>query len=197
MKKITASHPEMRVLKAGTCPTLTGKSTLSYHVGCNAASEIQFSVVANSSPGRFNNDWTSFDVIQKSIDSGTPVSSVALSPLFRGKSSNTAAFLMAVLKSEGLVQDSKQKKRNYERLDTKAFMADMKKLMAAKGAIVLPAAPTVTEKPKPADSKTRPVKPMPSAKPAASAKTAIRTKSAIRGTQFTATKKAAVQGKRK
>ena len=33
--------PEMpvRILKVGTCSTLSGRSVLTYHLGCNAASE--------------------------------------------------------------------------------------------------------------------------------------------------------------
>ena len=41
----------MRILKVASCPTSSGKATLTYHIGCNADNEIQFRIMANTGGG--------------------------------------------------------------------------------------------------------------------------------------------------
>ena len=121
----------MRILKTGTCPSLSGKSKLTYQIGCEGKSDIQFRITANSGTGFFGDDWVSLSDIQEVLDkvpSGKPVTSFVLVPLYRGKSMNTPGFLFAALKQEGLVERSKDKQRCYERLDLKGFMAGVKAL---------------------------------------------------------------------
>ena len=188
----------IRVLKIGTCPTLSGKSKLTYQVGCNAKSEVQLCIAGNTGGGFFNNDWVSLEALQQQLDKGPsdkPITSHALYPIFRGRSINTPAFLMAVLKHEGFVS-AKDKQRSYDRLEPKAFMAEVKALMASKVSLA-PAAPVtpkaapvtsaaVIAKPQAADSKALPIdKP----KPATPTKPVIPAKPVIRGKQFTAGKK--------
>jgi hypothetical protein len=50
-----------------------------------------------------------------------------LYPLFQGRSMNSPAFLLAVLKAEGLVKPLGDKKRGYERVDS----AEFKKLVSS------------------------------------------------------------------
>ena len=45
---IESNYPALRILKVASCPTASGKGTLTYHVGCNASNAIQFRVVQNS-----------------------------------------------------------------------------------------------------------------------------------------------------
>jgi hypothetical protein len=52
--------------------------------------------------------------------------------LFRGKSTNTPAFLLAALMEEKLVQVSGKNKRCYEKRDPSQFLAEMKVLIDAK-----------------------------------------------------------------
>ena len=75
--------PEMpvRILKVGTCSTLSGRSALTYHLGCNAASEGYARVVQNSSSGQFNADWVSLSLIEKLLTeqpAGKPMTSRVL-----------------------------------------------------------------------------------------------------------------------
>lgn len=121
----------IRVLKTGTCPSLSGKSKLTYQIGCEGKSDIQFRISANSAAGYFNDDWLSLSDIREVLDkvpSDKPITSFHLLPLFRGKSMNSPGFLFAVLKQEGLVERSKENQRCYERLDPKGFMASVKAL---------------------------------------------------------------------
>jgi hypothetical protein len=53
-KEVSPSDTLIRILKIGTCTSLSGRSELTYHLGCNAESEIHFRVVQNSGNGQFN-----------------------------------------------------------------------------------------------------------------------------------------------
>ena len=46
--------PTMRILKVATCPSSSGKATLTYHIGCTSEEDIQFRVVANRGGGFFS-----------------------------------------------------------------------------------------------------------------------------------------------
>jgi len=52
-----------------------------------------------------------------------------LCPLYERKSVNSACFLMAALKNEGLVRQSKEQPKRYERGDPAKFTTEMKALM--------------------------------------------------------------------
>jgi len=130
------ADPAIRLLKTATCPSLTGKARLTYHVGCDTNGEAQFRIHANNGGGFFNDDWVSLSAIQAVFDkipADKPITSFNLFPLFKGKSSNSPAFLLAALKQEGLVQGSKDKQRSYERCDPKGFLTGIKALMATAG----------------------------------------------------------------
>jgi hypothetical protein len=134
MKRSKSSDPKpaIRVLKIGSCPSLTGKSTLTYQIGCTAESEVHLRVADNSGGGFFSDEWVPFATIQEAFDKQPkerPIISLILYPLFQGRSLNTPAFLLAVLKAEGLVKPLGDKKRGYERVDPAEFMAEIKKLM--------------------------------------------------------------------
>lgn len=124
----------IRILKIATCPTLSEKSTLTYHLGCTAESGVQFRVHGNTGGGFFNQDWVSLNTIQQLLakqPADKPITSNLFYPIFRGKSLNTPAFLLAVLKAERLVSSSKDKKRSHECNDLAEFMAEVKVLIAS------------------------------------------------------------------
>ena len=135
MSKKAITEPTVRVLKNGTCPNLSGKSTLSYRIGANEAGEIMLQLVGNSNPGYFNNEWVRYADVQTLLakqDQGKAITSFALAPLYRGKSTNSPSFLFAVLKQEGLVKLSESKKRCYDRCSDVAFLASINKLIDGK-----------------------------------------------------------------
>lgn len=129
-KKSEVPAMPIRILKAGTCPTLSGRSQLSYHLGCNNDGEIHIRVVQNSGNGQFNADWVQLVVIEKLLAShpaDKPLTSRVMLPVFRSKSSNSPAFLFATLKAEGLVKAGVEKDSGYLHGDIDAF----KKAVAA------------------------------------------------------------------
>ena len=122
----------MRILKVASCPTSSGKATLTYHIGCTTDKDIQFRVVANTGGGLFSPEWVSLSAIQPAFEQAPfPLTSYPLIKLYQGKSTNTPAFLMAALKHEGLVRNLEGKIRGYEILDSKAFMTEMNALIAS------------------------------------------------------------------
>jgi hypothetical protein len=59
----TTDTPEpMRILRIATCPSLSGRSELTYHVGCNESGAIHFRLWANTAAGMFSNIWFSMAV---------------------------------------------------------------------------------------------------------------------------------------
>jgi len=127
---MTQSETPMRILKIKSCPTLSGKSTLTYHIGCNPQSAIHFRIHASTGGGTFSQEWIALKEIQQHLKKNTVgITSIVLYPLFRGKSVNTPSFLLAVMKHEGLVVPMKGKKRNHELTDPKPFLDQINKLI--------------------------------------------------------------------
>ncbi len=134
MKKELFNEMPARILKIATCSTLSGRSELTYHLGRTTDGEIQFRIVSNSGNGQFNSDWVSTFAIEKLLTQhpvDKPMTSRTMQPLFRGKSSNSPAFLFAVLKAEGLVTASKEKDVCYLLGDINAFKKEASALIAA------------------------------------------------------------------
>jgi hypothetical protein len=133
---MTISDPleSIRILKKANCPTLSGKSKLTYHIGRNAESEIFLRIHANDGGGFFSQEWVAWKDIQQVLSKAPkdqPITSIVLYRLFKGKSVNTPAFLLAVLKHEKLLQPMTGKKRSHELSDAKPFLAKVEKLMAS------------------------------------------------------------------
>lgn len=119
---------EIRIIQESTCPSLSERSTLTYQIGCNETNDILFRIHGNSGTGKFNREWVpSGDMLELIYESKKPFSWKVLHPLMEGKSVNTACFLMAVLKSEGLLQPLD---RLYEQKSSADFQDRMKVLMA-------------------------------------------------------------------
>jgi hypothetical protein len=133
-KKSASSEMPIRILKIGTCPTLSGRSELTYHIGSNTDGEVYIRVVQNSGNGQFNADWVPVTLIERLLTeqpADKPMTSRVLLPVFRGKSSNSPAFLFAVLKAEGLVKTGAEKDSGYLLGDIKGFREAVAALIAA------------------------------------------------------------------
>ena len=119
------------ILKTSTCKTLSAKSTLTYQIG-SEDDELHVRITKNTGGGFFSGEWIPMNDIQSVLEEqpeGTPVTSFLLQPLFRGKSVNTPAFLMAALANEKLLRPMKGKKRNHEPAED--FTGKVQKLTAS------------------------------------------------------------------
>ena len=126
----------IHTIKTGNCTSRSGKSKLTYLIGADADSEIQFRIYGNTGNGFFNNDWIPLKTILELLGkSGGAFTSFTLHPLLKGKSNNTPAFLIASLLEEGIIHRSVSEKRCYELSDVSVFMAKIKPLTESKTVI--------------------------------------------------------------
>lgn len=140
------SDPSLRILKIASCPSLSGQSSLTYHLGCNAESEIHFRIFANSSSGYFSQEWVSADSIGKALGESINITSFTLQSIYVGKSQNNGGFLLAALFSEGLVNRSSDNERQYQLGNPDAFNAEVKALMESSVALDPDAKPKKVKK---------------------------------------------------
>jgi len=96
MEKIM-NQKEIRILKTGECPSLSGRSTLAYRIGSDNFDDIYLSLTGNTGQGLFNKDWVSLaDFNQVLLMLKNPFTSGQLHGLFFGKSANCAGFFLWV-----------------------------------------------------------------------------------------------------
>ena len=132
-KPIDELDDTMRVLSTGTCDTLTGSSKLTYHIGSMPDGEIYLRVHSNTGGGFFSQEWVALQDILTALKKrpeGKPITSILLNPLFRGKSVNTPAFLLAVLLHEKVIRSLQGKLRRHELADPSVFTAKVDKLLS-------------------------------------------------------------------
>ena len=132
-KKDTSPEQPVRIIKVASCKTLSGKSNLTYHLGA-VDKDIYFRVYSNDGGGFFSTEWVAMKDIDTALKKATkdnPITSIMLYRLFKGKSVNTPAFLLAALKHEQIVQPIKGKKRTHELMDVKGFLSKANKLIAS------------------------------------------------------------------
>ena len=130
--KFMITDSSIRILKNASCPTLSDKGTLGYHIGINANDELLIRVASNSGSGYFSSEWVPVNTLFNLLKTADkPLTSYALISLFTGKSVNTPAFLFAALKSEGLVVPDAENPRCYAVTPKDAFMAQMAILKAS------------------------------------------------------------------
>ena len=113
----------MHILKTDTCPSLSGRSILTYHIG-HKNEEIFFSLAENSKPGVLSREWISLHHMETLLDAeecAFTSRSSSVHTLYKGHSINSGGFMLAVLLKEGLVSYAKGKRRSYCRCDSSAF----------------------------------------------------------------------------
>jgi hypothetical protein len=147
-----AAGMPVRIIKVGTCPNSSGKAKLTYHLGSLNGAALLLRIWANSRAGAFSKAWTGLAALEKALSSAgdkpfTPA--VLLGTAIKGKGVNTPAFVMAVLKHEGLVKPAEDKKRHFVRCDPGPFYAAVKALLKAP-AQAEGKAPVEAKKPMPA-----------------------------------------------
>ena len=98
----TQPVPEQPIVtKTATCPSLSGASTLNYEVG-STEKDTFIRITGNTAAGMFCKEWVPLPKITDLLTAGS-ITSTSLKVLYQGKSSNSAGFLLAVLKAEGIV----------------------------------------------------------------------------------------------
>lgn len=126
----TAPKPILRIIKAGSCSTISGKSTLQYHIACDTQHQIYIRVTSNNGGGFFNPEWVGYiEIISTLQGMSEPITSHALRHVFQGKSANNPAFMMAILLNEAIVVSNPEHQRAYLVADNNSFVQAMQKLI--------------------------------------------------------------------
>jgi hypothetical protein len=125
----TLSVPEIRRLKQSTCPSLTGRSELTYEYGCNEQSKvIMFRIAENTGAGHFCDHWIPLDVILSCLqEAKEPFSLSVFKSICVSQSINNTGFIGAAFKKEGLIVC--EKRRYLRKADPKTFMTGLNKLI--------------------------------------------------------------------
>jgi hypothetical protein len=106
------SELEPRIIKSATCPSLSGRSTLTYEVA-HAGSAIYLRLTGNTGAGIYSKDWIGLSQIAQDE---TPITAKKLKDTFKSKSVNTVCFAIAALIAEGLLKVSEGSLRSYVRV---------------------------------------------------------------------------------
>lgn len=128
MKEV-AKPQTIRIIKTSHCESLSSKSKLDYQIGCLGDTDLYVRITKNSGGGWYAGAWITLKQIVGAIEStNQPLTSYALQTLFDGQSVNTAAFLFAALKEEGLVITDPENPRAYVLQPVEPYMQTLKSL---------------------------------------------------------------------
>ena len=86
---MTEEKTDMRILKRGTCPSLSGRSELTYEFGINEkAKTLMFRIADNSGAGQFQDTWIPLEAIISTLEKAKDLFSLSVfKPLYSGQSS--------------------------------------------------------------------------------------------------------------
>jgi len=91
----------IKIIKLGLFSSLSGKTSLTYHVE-RRENRVFIPLYENSSGGFFCKGWVNLE--HQDVEDQKPIFSESIQAIFKGKSANTDGFLLAVLLMEGLIQ---------------------------------------------------------------------------------------------
>jgi hypothetical protein len=122
----TPSEPQpepdpIEVIHQGECPSLSGRSVLTYAIGRHPDGTLHFRLVSNDGGGMFCDEWIPAEDIDAIVIGATGLTSAAFQALKPGRSTNTAGFSMAAFKSLGLIRTNAENTRLHEHVPTETF----------------------------------------------------------------------------
>jgi len=112
----------MDIIGQGTCPSLTGRSTLSFAIVRHTEdATLHLAITGNSGGGMWCKEWTPASAIQDIVLGEGQLRSTNFHDLHPGKSINTGGFILAVLRALGLVRPSADNSRIHEHVPGTTF----------------------------------------------------------------------------
>lgn len=115
-----------QIIKTSSCRALSGNGEIGYEFSLDNKKTLHIRITSNTGGGYFTGEHVALTEIESELFSQpdpSRLTSGALQPLFRGKSVNTPAFLMAALRNEGFVKPIGELKRFHQCVDAKSFKA--------------------------------------------------------------------------
>lgn len=106
----------------GECPSLSGRSVLTYAIGRHSADDtLHLRITGNSGGGMWCRDWCSASAIQEVVLGEGELTAKSFHVLHPGKSINTGGFVLAALKDLGLIRANEENTRLHEHVPTTTF----------------------------------------------------------------------------
>ena len=106
----------------GECPSLSGRSTLSYTIGRHTEDgTLHLRISDNSGKGMWCRDWASASAIQEVVLGEGDLTAKRFHVLHPAKSINTGGFVLAALKDLGLIRANEENTRLHEHVPTMTF----------------------------------------------------------------------------
>ncbi len=136
--------PEMRILKFGTCPSLSGLSEISYMAGCpidsQSIADACLKISGNTSSGKWNGDWiqiSRIDRLLSKLPKDQSFTAAEFHPLYPNASSNSPGFMAGICLHLCLITRVSGG-RAYVRDSGEMFWAEMEKALAAGTSLEVP-----------------------------------------------------------
>jgi len=99
----------------GDCPSISGRSTLTYAIGRHKdTGELHLRIVENSGKGMWFDGWASAKDIDAIVKGSAELTAKSFHSLHPGKSINTGGFTLAALKDLGLIRANEENTRLHE-----------------------------------------------------------------------------------
>ena len=118
----TLPEPDpIEVIYQGDCPSLSERSTITYAIGRHPDGSLHLRLVGNSGGGMFCPDWITGADIDAVVVGHTELTSRSFQVLKPGRSTNTAGFVMAAIKSLGLIRTKAENTRLHEHVPTETL----------------------------------------------------------------------------
>lgn len=119
-----------RIIKQGSCPSLSAKSILDYEIGVDEHGSKVIRITSNSNKGYYSQEWVKLETILAKLETAKkPLTSFSLHGIFEGKSANTPGFVFAILYAEGFVERSQDDNRCYDLCDPKPVIESIEALI--------------------------------------------------------------------
>ena len=112
----------IEVIYMGECPSLSGRSTLTFAIGRHSEDgKLHLAITGNSGRGMHCSEFCSASSINEIVLGATELTAKSFHPLHAGRSINTGGFVLAALKELGLIRANEQNGRLHEHCPTTSF----------------------------------------------------------------------------
>lgn len=142
----TVSQPNpIGILYIGECPSVSGRSTLTYAVGKHAAAgTLHLRIADNTGKGMWCKDWAPAQTVEAIVAGAQELTAKSFHELHPGKSINTGGFVLAALRDLGLIRPCEPNTRVHEHVPKTTLEQAVKERMNAEagGAVASPAQKT-------------------------------------------------------
>jgi hypothetical protein len=125
----------IQTIHEGRCESLSGRSTLTFAVGRHPETNaLHLRIAGNTGGGMWCDEWIPGSEIDAVVMGDPELTSRSFQVLKPGRSTNTAGFVMAAIKSMGLIRNNAENTRLHEHVPTETFEKVVTALMGGESA---------------------------------------------------------------